>query len=586
LSAVALIIFFILLLVLRIEPGIFHMLYKYYNTNLKEFDISQRIIENFHANQNAVIERHSILSNWCYILPSMKMGQIINFLHTAPPDCPFRSFKDFQRHWDDLYGYKLPEDCGDMKIYCSIYFKMIKERTFTYPLSCIRSQPIQFFPRVDLEGVLKSFLSDLKSKLPHICGFPIKMTNKPCYYTQELTRPQKQESKVKPPNLTTRKLFRASLTQATLLKPAGALCLVPQPTAPNHKGEPFVSQPHSGLFSADPFQPGYPRNPKPSWPLQAPQLPLKVSKLSRENIQVQGNNLGSQSKRAPAFIPVFKRKSEQVNKNISALGNMKRKQSAVTDPALLAQKTSVTQGGKPSLGSAARKRPESNTQAQARNFNHRNVRPRLEQSSEFCERRRDHPSSDVKLTLYSSEARPLSTTAVTQRSSNSLRGVTNAVDSHPSGKHNLTSRFITQILGESHESLKLKSQPHIFDSDLETEDSQLQQQRRADGTEEADGAGYGLVVSKAPHKHRRKSCLESSKSAAKLHSNAARLGQPGSSKKQVSTTTKPKNSLNIPEAEYSVEQRLPTSILLDVDLPCLPSSPPINTSVVHNISVL
>lgn len=63
---------------------------------------------------------------------------------------------------------------------------------FRYPLSCIRSQPIQFFPRVDLETVLKSFLSDLKSKLPHICGFPIKMTNKPCYYTQELVKPHLQ----------------------------------------------------------------------------------------------------------------------------------------------------------------------------------------------------------------------------------------------------------------------------------------------------------------------------------------------------------------------------------------------------------
>lgn len=63
---------------------------------------------------------------------------------------------------------------------------------FTYPLSCIRSQPIQFFPRIDLEGVLKSFLSDLKSKLPHICGFPIKMTTKSYYCTQELTKPRTQ----------------------------------------------------------------------------------------------------------------------------------------------------------------------------------------------------------------------------------------------------------------------------------------------------------------------------------------------------------------------------------------------------------
>nr|XP_020137949.1 uncharacterized protein C18orf63 homolog isoform X3 [Microcebus murinus] len=119
---------------------------------LKEFDISQSIIKDFHTNKNAVIERHSILSKWCYVLPSMKMGQIISILHATPPDCPFQSYEDFKMHWDDLYGYKLPEDCGNIKIYCNIYFKMIGERTFTYPLSCIRSQPIQFFPRVDLEG--------------------------------------------------------------------------------------------------------------------------------------------------------------------------------------------------------------------------------------------------------------------------------------------------------------------------------------------------------------------------------------------------------------------------------------------------
>lgn len=62
----------------------------------------------------------------------------------------------------------------------------------TYPLRCLRSRPVQFFPRADWEGVLKSFLSDLKSQLPHICGFPIKMTTKSCYYTPELTNPRVQ----------------------------------------------------------------------------------------------------------------------------------------------------------------------------------------------------------------------------------------------------------------------------------------------------------------------------------------------------------------------------------------------------------
>ncbi|XP_041496733.1 uncharacterized protein C18orf63 homolog [Microtus oregoni] len=523
---------------------------------LQEFDVSQHVIEDFYTNQKAVIERHSILSNWCYVLPSMKMGQIINVLHTPPPDCPFRSFDDFRRHWDDLYGYKLPEDRGDLKTYCSIYFRMTKERTFTYPLSCIRSQPIQFFPRVDLEGVLKSFLSDLKSKLPHICGFPIKMTSKPCYYTQELSRPQTQENKVKPPNLTTKSHFRVALTQATLLKPTGALPLVPQPAAASHKVEPLVSPQRAGLSAAGRFQPGSPQPRQPAWPLRAPPLRVGESKPSSENTQTQGDNLCSQSKRAPAFIPVFQRKSEQVNKDISTLNSAKRKQSAVTQPTLPAQKTSVTQGGKPSSGSAPRKRPDSNIQVQASNLNQKNVRPLLGKSAEFCEPEGKRPSSEVERAVHLTEGGPLSTKAMTQMSG-SLSAIKSAVDSHTSGKRNLTSRFITQILGKSHESLKLKSQPHIFESDLETEDSQLQPQQLADRTEEADAANHGLTESKASHKHRRKLSLESSQSSTKHRSNAAHQRQSGSSRKQVPKTTKPKKFFGIPETEYSMEQRPP-----------------------------
>ncbi|XP_034374419.1 uncharacterized protein C18orf63 homolog [Arvicanthis niloticus] len=522
---------------------------------LQEFDISQHIIEDFHTNQNAIIERHSILSNWCYILPSMKMGQIINILHTAPPDCPFHSFEDFQRHWDDLYGYKLPEDCGDMKIYCSIHFKMMNKRTFTYPLSCIRSQPIQFFPRVDLDGVLKSFLSDLKSKLPHLCGYPIKMTNKPCYYTQELSRPQLQENKVKPSNLTTKKLFRASLTQATLVKPTRALNFIPQSRATEHKVQPSVSHQRSGLFSAGCHQPGSLQDRKPPWPLKAPGLHLEESELSRENTQVGSTNLCLQSNRAPAFIPVFQRKSEQVNKNISALSTLKRKQSGVIESTILAQETSVTQGGKPSLGTATRKRPNSSSiRVLAENLNQKGSKPLQEKGTKFYNRKKEQASSDVRQTVHLREARPLSTSAMTQMSSNSLAVMKNNVDIHTGGKDNLTSRFITQILGKSHESLKLKSQPHIFESDLETEDFQLQQQQLANQIKEANAAEHSLIESRASHSRRQKLCLESSRASTKRRSDAAHQRH----KNQVSNTAKPKNSFNISEAEYSVEQRLST----------------------------
>uniref|UniRef100_A0A8C4TXY5 DUF4708 domain-containing protein n=1 Tax=Falco tinnunculus TaxID=100819 RepID=A0A8C4TXY5_FALTI len=155
---------------------------------LEDFDILTNTLKLFDSNENIVIHQHSILSNWCYVLPSMKMGQIINISHIIPPDSPFHSYKEFQMHWKDLYGYILPEDIEKTKIYFSVYFKPIGERFFTYPLSCIRSQPVQYFPRTDSESVLNSFLSDIKCNLSHLCGFPVKMTSKALYATEGLSR--------------------------------------------------------------------------------------------------------------------------------------------------------------------------------------------------------------------------------------------------------------------------------------------------------------------------------------------------------------------------------------------------------------
>ncbi|KAM6283388.1 uncharacterized protein C18orf63 homolog isoform 1-T2 [Porphyrio hochstetteri] len=162
---------------------------------LEDFDISANTLKMFDSNENAVIHQHSILSNWCYVLPSMKMGQIINISHIIPPESPFHSYKEFQMHWKNLYGYILPEDLEETKTYFSVYFKPVGERLFTYPSSCIRSQPVQYFPRTDSESVLNSFLSDLKRNLPHLCGFPVKMTSKALYATQELSRALEIKSK-------------------------------------------------------------------------------------------------------------------------------------------------------------------------------------------------------------------------------------------------------------------------------------------------------------------------------------------------------------------------------------------------------
>lgn len=79
---------------------------------------------------------------------------------------------------------------------CVFFFSMlainILDFLLRYPLCCIRTQPVQCFPRVDLQGVLGTFLSDLQAGLESVCGFSVRMTCKPCYYSYELNRPDTQ----------------------------------------------------------------------------------------------------------------------------------------------------------------------------------------------------------------------------------------------------------------------------------------------------------------------------------------------------------------------------------------------------------
>nr|XP_030121760.3 uncharacterized protein C18orf63 homolog isoform X1 [Taeniopygia guttata]XP_030121761.3 uncharacterized protein C18orf63 homolog isoform X1 [Taeniopygia guttata] len=217
---------------------------------LGDFDISANIVKLFDSNENTVIQQHSILSNWCYVLPSMKMGQIINISHIIPPESPFRSYKDFQMHWKSLYGYILPEDLEETKIYLSVYFKPIGERFFTYPLNCIRRQPVQYFPRTDAESVVSSFLSDMKSNFSQLCGFPVKMTSKALYATKELSRASVHEIKPKHTKLDGEMVCAASLTQAPPRKPTLREISPPCSTENSHWMEYLIKEPGTSNLSS------------------------------------------------------------------------------------------------------------------------------------------------------------------------------------------------------------------------------------------------------------------------------------------------------------------------------------------------
>nr|XP_015210130.1 PREDICTED: uncharacterized protein C18orf63 homolog isoform X1 [Lepisosteus oculatus]XP_015210131.1 PREDICTED: uncharacterized protein C18orf63 homolog isoform X1 [Lepisosteus oculatus] len=180
---------------------------------LEDFDISANAVKNFYSSRDAEIQTYAISNNWCYILPSMKMGQIISISHLLPSVCPFESYTEIQKHWNILYGYKIPAVNGENEVYCNVYFKLVGERLFTYPLCCIRSQPVQCFSRVDLDGVLNLFLKDLKANMENICGFAVQMTSKPCYFTSNLNNVSTKGLSIRPVNLTAEGKYSSAVYQ-------------------------------------------------------------------------------------------------------------------------------------------------------------------------------------------------------------------------------------------------------------------------------------------------------------------------------------------------------------------------------------
>ncbi|XP_037613582.1 uncharacterized protein C18orf63 isoform X2 [Sebastes umbrosus] len=184
-------------------------------TRLEDFNLSPLVLRRFCSDPDSVLDPTSTGGAiWCHVLPSMKKGQIITITRQLPRDGPFRTYRDLQNHWNRLYGYRLPDVAVEEVVYCSVYFRLVGERLFTYPLSCVRLQPVQRCPRVDMQGALGSFLSDISDRLQSVCGFPARLTSKPRYHTVSLsTAATVQVSSGEQINLTTSSSIRPVLTQ-------------------------------------------------------------------------------------------------------------------------------------------------------------------------------------------------------------------------------------------------------------------------------------------------------------------------------------------------------------------------------------
>lgn len=273
------------------------------------------------------------------------------------------------------------------------------------------------------------------------------------------------------------------------------------------------------------LQPESVQSRKKSLPEKAAQVHREVPKLNRGSTQVQDTDFSSQHNIAPKLVPVFKNRQLQMNKNILEPDNLKRKH--VTESKLLSLKTSVIQDDKLNLDPAIKKRSN-------RSIQMKTSRSLQEKNTESFENMTENPPSSGKLSVMSlGEIKQLPNSSVFQMSNNKLGVIKSAVDFQVNEKENLTSKYITQILGKGHESLKVKRLPHIFESDTETEDSQLLQQQSVDQTKEADVSDHRLIVSRTAHKSKRKLCQDSSETSKKPHSNTIHYGQSSSSKNQV-----------------------------------------------------
>ncbi|XP_071438500.1 LOW QUALITY PROTEIN: uncharacterized protein C18orf63 homolog [Sinocyclocheilus grahami] len=179
---------------------------------IQDFDIPAPVVKNFLHTNDAVLDT-VMPNNWCHVLPSMKKDQIISISRRIPQQSPFQSYMEFQKHWNNMYGYQLSSVSEEEVVYCSVYFKPIGDKLFTYPLCCIRTQQVQCYPRVDQQGVLGAIVSDLQAGLESACGFSVRMTCKPCYYSNELNRPDTQCFEPLPANVTRENSSRAVLNQ-------------------------------------------------------------------------------------------------------------------------------------------------------------------------------------------------------------------------------------------------------------------------------------------------------------------------------------------------------------------------------------
>ncbi|XP_076372398.1 uncharacterized protein C18orf63-like [Tachypleus tridentatus] len=124
----------------------------------------------------------------CFILPSMKQGQLVSISQNIPSYSPFQGYKDIKKYWKNMYGYRLPkEEIGIF--YVNVEFWGLLEGRFTYPSLCVQLHDIFYIPRVDPQPIISAFLEGLRSKVKQVCGEPFTLKNTTAVFPQIALQP-------------------------------------------------------------------------------------------------------------------------------------------------------------------------------------------------------------------------------------------------------------------------------------------------------------------------------------------------------------------------------------------------------------
>ncbi|XP_028410096.1 uncharacterized protein LOC114532724 [Dendronephthya gigantea] len=145
---------------------------------VEDFGVSPNILQKFHQSQDFVIHGYSLENNKCLVLPSLKTGYITSISHQD-----FTGI-DFKRYWKVTYGFRLPSAQGG-DVFYNVRFPM-SGKIFSYPECCIRSKEPHVSLRCDQTAIFKSFLEDLKLRMPDVCGSPFVFTSSTLYSTNSL----------------------------------------------------------------------------------------------------------------------------------------------------------------------------------------------------------------------------------------------------------------------------------------------------------------------------------------------------------------------------------------------------------------